>query len=302
MIAEFLIHNFQELQQQYNTLVGYRTVICATIEKVTGVPVADEQHLSSLLNQFAIERPPCRNRAPPWDLALVLRVLHFAPFEPLATAPLWALTYKTVFLTALATAKRRGEIHAFLARIQRTENWSQITLIPDPIFVAKTERAGKPETRLQEVTIKSLREHVGPDLPVDANNCVVRAVKIYLARTKAFRRNRTKLFISYQQTKLDDIKPVTISNWLVKTVRYAYDTADGETRQLYRVRAHDVRGMAVSWSAAKMVRVGDILKAAQWRSHNTFTSFYLMDMTVLMEDMYQIGPLVTAQSFTNGAS
>ena len=281
--------------------MGYRTVICGTIFKVTGREVPEGHHLSSLLTQFSIERPPHHNTAPPWDLALVLRVLQALPFEPLAKAPLWALTYKTVFLTALATAKRRGEIHAFLHRVQHAENWSHITLLPDPLFLAKTEKPDKPETRLQSITIRSLAEHVGPDLPVDATNCVVRALKIYLARSASYRKGRKRLFISYKPGKSDEIKPATISTWLVKTVRYAYDSSNTETRNHFQVKAHHVRAMATSWSACRKVPVGNILSAAQWRAHNTFTHFYLMDMTTIEEDMCRIGPIVTAQSFISGA-
>ncbi len=281
------------------TLGGYRTVITGTIREVTGRGTEDDQHLSSLLAQFAIERPRAHNLAPPWDLALVLRALHFWPFEPLAKAPLWALTWKTVFLTALATAKRRGELHAFLHRVLHPDSWAHVTLVPDPVFVAKTEKPGRPETRLQEVTVRSLGAYVGPDLPVDANNCVVRAIKIYLARSKEYRQNRKRLFISYKPSKQDEIKPATISSWIVKTVRYVYDNATEETARLHRVRAHDLRAMSVSWNAHRNVRVGEIMRAAQWRSHNTFISFYLMDMSVLEDDMYRLGPLVTAQCITN---
>lgn len=287
----------KELAQ--GTIGGYRTVISGTIREVTGEVIPDEQHLTSLLAQFAIERPRSHNLAPPWDLALVLRALHFWPFEPLAKAPLWALTWKTIFLTAMATAKRRGELHAFQYRVLHPDNWAHVTLVPDPVFVAKTEKPGKPETRLQDVTVKSLGAFVGPDLPVDANNCVVRSLKIYLARSREYRHGRKRLFISYKPSKLDEIKPATISSWIVKTVRYAYENASEETARLHKVRAHDLRAMSASWNAHKNVRVGEIMRAAQWRSHNTFISFYLLDMAVLEEDMYKLGPLVTAQSITH---
>jgi len=298
VIANFMTHLFKVKNLAASTIGGYRTVIGATISEVTGQKIDDDQHLSSLLAQFAIERPRMHNTAPPWDLTLVLRALHYWPFEPLAKAELWALTYKTVFLTALATAKRRGELHAFLSRVIHAENWSHVTLVPDPVFVAKTEKPGKPETRLQEVTIRSLGAFVGPDLPLDGNNCVVRALKIYLARSREYRRGRKRLFISYKPSKTDEIKPATISSWIVKTVRYAYDNTNDDTARQFRVRAHDLRAMSTSWNAHQNLRLGDIMRAAQWRSHNTFISFYLMDMSAMEEGMYRLGPIVTAQEIT----
>ena len=265
---------------------------------MTGTRPTDDHLLSSLLSQFEVERPRPGRSVPGWDLALVLHALHAAPFKPLAQAPLWALTFKTVFLVALASAKRRSELHAFSHRVQHPEDWSSVTLLPDPLFVAKTGRAYHPDTCLQEVTLKALAPFVGPDLSTDANNCVVRAVKIYLSRTKAFRRGRKRRFISYKPGHHDEIKAPTISSWLVKTVRYVYEHTQDQTACLYHVKGHDLRAFATSWNALQKVSTRDILRAAQWRSHNTFTAFYLVDLSVIEEDMYKIGPLVTAHHIT----
>ena len=283
------------------TIAGYRTTVLNTLEKVTGSRPCDEHLITSLLNQFEVERPRPTRSTPTWDLALVLHALHGPPFEPLAQAPLWALTYKSVFLTALATAKRRSELHAFSYKIQHKEDWSSITLQPDPLFVAKTEKAGRPETRLQEVHLRALAPFVGPDLPTDANNCVVRALKIYLARSRDFRKGQKRLFISYKPGHSEEIKPATISSWIVKTIRYVYDHCPEDSARLFKAKAHDLRAFATSWNALQKVSLPDILRAAQWRSHNTFTSFYLTDLSVVEEDLFKIGPVVTAQHVSNVA-
>ena len=212
--------------------------------------------------------------------------------------PLWALTFKTVFLVALASAKRRSELHAFSHWVQHPEDWSSVTLLPDPLFVAKTERACHPDTRLQEVTLKALAPFIGPDLSTNTNNCVVRAVKIYLSRTKAFCCGRKRLFIFYKPGHQDEIKAPTISSWLVKTVHYVYEHTQNQTARFYHVKGHDLRAFATSWNALQKVSTRDILRAAQWQSHNTFTVFYLIDLSVIEEDMYKIGPLVTAHHIT----
>jgi len=184
-IADFLNFLFTEKKFAATTIAGYRTAICQTLEKVSGSRPMGEHLLSSLISQSETERPRPSRSVPEWDLALVLNALHGSPFEPLDKAPLWALTFKMVFLTALATARQRSEVHAFSHRIQHTEDWSSITLIPDPLFIAKTEKAGLPHTRLQEVTLRALAPLVGSDLPTDTNNCVVRAIQIYLERLRA---------------------------------------------------------------------------------------------------------------------
>jgi hypothetical protein len=45
----------------------------------------------------------------------------------------------------------------------------------------------------------------------------------------------------------------------------------------------------------------DILCSAQRRSHNTFTYYYMNDLTLLEEGLHKLGPLVTALSVTCGA-
>ena len=47
---------------------------------------------------------------PPWDLGLVLGALGQAPFEPLESASLKWLYYKTAFLLAVTSARRVGEL------------------------------------------------------------------------------------------------------------------------------------------------------------------------------------------------
>ena len=174
-----------------------------------------------------------------------------------------------------------------------------MTLRPLPTFVAKTEVPGRPETRLQDVTIPALAPFVGPDLPLDSKNCPVRAIKIYLARTQDKRGNRQELFIPYKLGVNTSISPATISSWIKKTVLFAYQDASPEEAATLQVRAHDLRALATSWNVHSSVRLQDILKAAQWRAHNTFTSFYLKDMTLYEEDILKLGPLVTAQTVTN---
>ena len=50
-----------------------------------------------------------------WNLSVVLNELTKAPFEPMQDTDLKHLTLKTAFLLALASGKRRSEIHAWVA-------------------------------------------------------------------------------------------------------------------------------------------------------------------------------------------
>ncbi len=57
-------------------------------------------------------RPPVRSRIPPWDLAVVLNALCRPPFEPIEEITDRHLTLKTVFLLAISSLKRVGDLQA----------------------------------------------------------------------------------------------------------------------------------------------------------------------------------------------
>ena len=111
LIAEFLSEKFKT-GLAFSTLAGYRTAIAKTLVHHTGIDFGGDKNLSSLLHSFELERSAHRNPVPDWDLALVLNCLLRDPFEPSDKVPLKILTWKTVFLLALASGKRRSEIHA----------------------------------------------------------------------------------------------------------------------------------------------------------------------------------------------
>ena len=124
-----------------STIEGYRTAIASTLRVVAGLEVGKDPSISSLLANFARDLSKKDRSAPAWDLAYVLDSFRGKDFEPLEEASLKCLTLKVVFLIALASGRRRGEIHALRPDIRRTENWSEVTIDTDISFVAKTDLA-----------------------------------------------------------------------------------------------------------------------------------------------------------------
>ena len=225
-----------------------------------------------------------------WDLALALHALHGPPFEPLAQAPVWAFTYKSVFLTALATAKRHSELHPFSYKIQHHGDWSSITLQSNPLFVAKMEKAGRPETRLQEVHLQALAcSWVLTCLLMPTTVCLGCSRFTWPGCETSFK-GWKRLFIPYKPSNSEKIKPATISSWIVKTIWYMYDHCPEDSAWLFKAKAHDLRALATSWNALQKASLPDILCAAQWCSCYTFTSFYPTDLSVVEEDLLKIGP------------
>ncbi len=60
--------------------------------------------------------PPRPPSLPSWDLALVLKALQTAPFEPFQSVELMFISMKTLLLTALASIKRVGTCRNFRLR------------------------------------------------------------------------------------------------------------------------------------------------------------------------------------------
>ena len=72
--------------------------------------------------------------------------------------------------------------------------------------------------------------------------------------------------------------------------------ADQQALNLVQVKAHDIRAFAASNVFYAGVSVHQIMQACHWKAHNTFTNFYLKDLTWSDNDnnMY-LGPVVVAQ-------
>ena len=119
-IADFLLHLFQEKNLQPSTIDGYRSAIADKLGN-SSLNVSKDENLTRLLDSFHRDRPKGRRGIPSWNLSLVLHQLTKTPFEPLRKASLKHLTFKTVFLLALGSGKRRSEIHAWLNKILDTK-------------------------------------------------------------------------------------------------------------------------------------------------------------------------------------
>ena len=135
-IADFLLHLFKVRKLQPSTIEGYRTAIADMVGN-DQLNISKDENLTRLLDSFHRDKPKGRRGVPSWNLTLILHQLTKAPFEPMQKASLKHLTFKTVFLLALGSGKRRSEIHAWLYRnIRHQENWNQVSIYPSPSFIS----------------------------------------------------------------------------------------------------------------------------------------------------------------------
>ena len=197
-IADFLLHLFQDKKLQPGTIDGYRSAIADKLGNSI-INVSKDENLTHLLDSFHRDRPKGRRGIPSWNLSLALHQLTKAPFEPLKEASLKHLTFKTVFLLALGSGKRRSEIHAWLHKnIRHQSDWSKVSLYPSPSFLSKNQLAKEGPDSVTPVVIPALAPSLDRSLKGDRSLCPVRAPRYYLDRTSDLRQNKELVFVSFK--------------------------------------------------------------------------------------------------------
>ena len=282
MIAKFLLHLFEEKKLQVATIDGYKTAITNHLKQISPLQVATDENLRDLIKSFYRDRPRNMRTLPHWDLSVVLHALSKTPYEPLEKAQLKWLTLKTVFLVALASGKRRSELHALIFnKIKYDRSDDSYSLGICPSFVAKNQVTRNLNEALRNIKIVGLRKRVCPDMIQERSLCPVRALCYYLNRTKNLRDiNQRKLFISFQENFKKDICANTISGWIKHVIKDAYDREipEQDLKKL-NITAHSVRSVSVSWAATGGASLDQILEACQWQSETSFSSFYLKEVS-----------------------
>ena len=294
LIAEFLNHLHENKKLSVSTIGGYRTAIGKVLKVTQEIDIGHDEFLSSLIRNF--ERDSVKKQSLVlWSLPLVLKVLSGSPFEPLHVADMKYVTLKTVFLLALATGARRSELHALMSDdVQFQEATGSLVLHTDVRFLAKTELVDRGGQVCEPIVVRALTRLVGPQ-DEERVLCPVRAVRHYLRKTKELRGDRKRLFIAFKKGHKGDIVKNTISGWLKKVVILCYELSSKDVRDFHGVKAHQVRALSASWALHKNCSMDKILAACSWKSHTTFTSYYLKDMTLERDGMRQLGPLVVAK-------
>ena len=282
-IAEFLTFLFKTEKAAVSTIKGYRSML-SSVYKFCLPEISTSPILKDLTRSFKISAPRPVHWSPSWDLDKVLEYLSGPPFEPLANASFRNKTRKTLFLLAMATAKRVGELQALSFSV--SHRGDDLVLHYDPFFLAKTESVSNPLPR--SVIVQSLEDFVG-DLP-ERILCPVRAVR-YLrraARSPGF--TPARLFVSPSDPKRSMSKNA-MSFFLRQLI-----TESGAVSSSVPPRAHDIRGIATSLNYYSNLSLSAINEAATWRSKRVFAMRYLKDMSATRSRLKDKGPLIAAGS------
>ena len=189
-VADFLYWLRYTRGLSVSSLRGSRSVLSAMfhfhLPSLSSDPV-----IRDLLRFFRLSSAERVLRPPAWDLSKVLTYLVSPAFEPLSQASFHALTLKTLFLLALATAKRVGELQALSSIVTFVAGDACLSYIPQ--FVAKLESLTRSIPR--SFLVKSLADFAA-GLDIDLLLCPVRAFRLYLLRARSLSPYRHRLFVS----------------------------------------------------------------------------------------------------------
>ena len=270
-LAEFFIYLHEVRGLKASTISGYKSAIASIHKGWNHSTVSNNVSLSRLIKGIYNVSPTVKTLLPNWDLPPVLWSLCDSPFEPLGSCDLKYLTWKTVFLVAMATASRVSEIHALSIDSQHMRfEKNGIRLLPNLNFLAKTQRLGKPWDPLFVPEFNTYATEARDQLL-----CPCRALRMYVKRTKTLRNRETALFVTYKQNYHQRASKDSISRWIVSLIRYCVET---KGINLTSVRAHDTRRLSTSWALFNGASTEEIVKAAHWANESTFTSFYMRDV------------------------
>ena len=138
VVLDFLIHLRQDKGLSVSAVKGYCSALNSVLA-LKGRDLAASREITTSLRSFARSVNPVELRPPAWDVSLVLQSLTGAPYEPLRTCEERFLAQKTLFLLALASAKRISELHALSYRVSHTRDWGEVSFAFVTGFVAKTQ-------------------------------------------------------------------------------------------------------------------------------------------------------------------
>ena len=138
LFVDFLVHLRCDKGLSVSTVKGYRAAL-NSVFALKGMDLADSRPISMLIRSFSKSVRPGELRPPAWDMTLILQSLTLAPYESLQTVDERFLSQKTLFLLALASAKRVCELHALSHHVSHYRGWGKVSFTFVAGFVAKTQ-------------------------------------------------------------------------------------------------------------------------------------------------------------------
>ena len=275
-IVEYLEH-LSDVPLSHNTIMTHVSALSSCTYGIEGLRVGIHPLVSAWVRGHKICHPPVKLRVPPWDLPSVLVALGEDKFEPLRQADMEHLTYKTLFLVAVASARRISELHALSVQPPfLIENPLSFNLAVNPAFLPKTNTQ---EALDSDIELRAFVPNPSSKFErILQRMCPVRALKIYLERTREVRGQNRALFVHFIPAKAPrPISKATLSRFLTAAIREAYFILDREG-EIVQANPHTVRGVATTWAEFARVPPKEICRAATWSGPCSFARHYRLEL------------------------
>ncbi len=184
----------------HSTLKVYVAAISAYHASLGGQSVGRHPLVTRFLRSVLRLRPPVWSRIPPWDLAVVLEALCRPHFEPIEEISDRHLTLKTVFLLAITSLKRVGDLQALSVaptHLDFAPGMAKAFLYPRAVYVPKV-----PSFMPWPVILQAFNPPPFGEPHQQKLNCMcpVRALDAYVHKTALWRR-ADQLLICYGPPK-----------------------------------------------------------------------------------------------------
>ena len=195
----------------------------------------------------------------------------------------------------MASVGRRSELQAprfDLNYIQFKSKGAGVTLYFSPEFMRKNQKPNQANDPWYIPAVPTGKLEFG------APNCPVRALCYYhryLTEHPELRKDRRRLFVPIKDNNAGkELSASTISRWICTTTVDSHAAIPNSRNLSGSVKAHKVRAVATSLQLFNKVDLHSVMKAGRWSSGDTFTSFYLRDLSPQADSLKRAGPIVAA--------
>ena len=218
-----------------SSLHGYRSVLSAVVRFHLS-SLSSDPVIRDLLRSFRLSSAERVLRPPAWDLSLALTYFVSPALEPFSQASFHALTLTTLFLLALNTAKRVGELQGLSSIVTFVAGVACLSSIPQ--FVTESESLTRSIPRSFLVT--SLADFAA-GLNTDLLLSPIRALRLYLLRGRSLSTGRHRLLVS-PRCPSRALSKNAVSFFLGEV----FSAAEAARPQVGSLRAHNVRSVSTS--------------------------------------------------------
>ncbi len=277
-VLDYLEH-LADIPLSHNTILTHVSALSSCTYGLEGVRVGLHPLVSAWVLGHKARHPPVKLRVPPWDLQSILVALGEKKFEPLREIDMHFLTYKTLFLVALASARRISELPVHALSVEPPfliENHLSFNLAVNQAFWPKTNAKDALDS---DIELKAFIPHPSSKYERFLQRmCPVRALKIYLDRTREVRGQNRAVFIHFDPAKAArPVSKATLGCFLTAAIQEAYVILSRE-EEVITANPHSVRGVAATWAEFARVPPEEICRAAMWKGPCSFACHYRLDL------------------------